>query len=382
MIKAINFTNVNPISKTTHIKIRKQINHIIKKKDFILGKSLENFENNYAKLSNVKFALGCASGTDALRLALLSLNLKKDDEVIVPAMTYISTGLSVLLNNNKLVLADIDDCTGLISIQDILNKITKKTKVIIPVNLYGQKVDLRKLKKSISKKIFIVEDSAQSHFAYSCYGCAMKTGHKCCKKKRNDNYADLSCYSFYPAKNLGAYGDGGLITTNNTKLIKKLSALRNLGSLKKHEHNYIGLNSRLDTLQAAILNTKIRTILKLNNDRRRFCEFYDKNLKKINKIKLTNTNPGSSRHLYVIRTKNRDKLIKYLALKKIFCQIHYPYSLDKVKAFNGIIKRKNFFNKSILWSKECLSLPLYPGIKKNDLYRVVQEINNFFNRNN
>jgi len=381
MIKAINFTNVNPISKISHIEIRKQINHTIKKKDFILGKSLETFENNYARLASVKFAVGCASGTDALRLALLSLNLKKEDEIIVPAMTYISTGLSVLLNNNKLVLADIDDSTGLISIQDTLNKITKKTKVIIPVNLYGQKVDLRKLKKSISKKIFIIEDSAQSHFAYSCYGCPMKTEHKCCKKKKNDNYADLSCYSFYPAKNLGAYGDGGLITTNNSALNKKLLALRNLGSLKKHEHNYIGLNSRLDSLQAAILNTKLKSILKLNNDRRRICEFYDKNLKKINKIKLTNTNPGSSRHLYVIRTKNRDKLIKYLALKKIFCQIHYPYSLYKVKAFNGLIKRENFFNKSILWSKECLSLPLYPGIKKSDLYRVVKEINNFFNRN-
>ena len=380
MIKAINFTNVNPITLDEKNKIQKDINKIIKDNDFILGKSLKVFENNFAKLSKVKYATGCASGTDALLLALLSLNLKRDDEVIVPAMTYISTGLSVLLNNNKLILADIDKHTGLISINDILKKITKKTKAIIPVNLYGQKVNLKKLRESVNKRIFIIEDSAQSHFAYSCYNCPKGFKTKCCQKERNDKYADLSCYSFYPAKNLGAYGDGGLITTNNAKLHKKLLALRNLGAVKKHVHKHIGLNSRLDTLQATILNNKLSTILKLNNHRRKICEFYDKNLKEISQIKITKTNPGSSRHLYVIRTKKRDKLIKYLASRKIFCQIHYPYTLGNLKPFIKKIKKNNNLYESKLWSKECLSLPLYPNMKRNDLHRIISEIYKFYNQ--
>ena len=381
MIKPINFTDVNPINKTYDIKIKKEINLVISKKDFILGKSLKIFENNFARIAKSRFAIGCASGTDALRLALLSLDLKKNDEVIVPAMTYISTGLAVLLNNNKLILADIDEHTGLISIDSIIKKITKNTKVIIPVNLYGQKFNLKRLRKLISKKIFIIEDSAQSHLAYSCYDCNKKKDYKCCYKEKNEKYANLSCYSFYPAKNLGAYGDGGLITTNSSILNKRLLALRNLGSVKKHQHKYIGLNSRLDTLQATILNSKLKILSKLNNDRREICSFYDKNLSRIKQIKITNTNPGSSRHLYVIRTKKRDKMIRYLASKRISCQIHYPYSLNNIQAFAKKSIGKNDLSKSMLWSKECVSLPLYPGMMKSDLKRIVKEINNFFKIN-
>ena len=165
MTKIINFTNVDPIDNKDISIIKNEIFKVIKKKDFILGNSVKNFESNFAKLSQIKYSVGCASGTDALILALKSLNLKKKDEIIVPAMTYISTGLSVLLNNNKLVYADIEKDTGLISVESILKNITKNTKVIIPVNLYGQKFNLKKLREIVSKKISIIEDSAQSHFA-------------------------------------------------------------------------------------------------------------------------------------------------------------------------------------------------------------------------
>ena len=205
MPNLINFTNINPISKKISSKIKDEIFTVIKKENFILGNEVKLFENDFAKLAKTKYAVGCATGTDALTLALMSLNLKKNDEVIVPGLTYISTGLCVILNNYKLILADIDNENGLISLDKIKEKITKKTKAVIPVNLYGQKVDLYKLRNIVGKKIKIIEDSAQSHFAF--------TGNL--KKIIHNKFVYASCYSFYPAKNLGAYGDGGIITTND-----------------------------------------------------------------------------------------------------------------------------------------------------------------------
>ena len=377
MIKKINFTHVNPIRSKEIFLIKKEISKIINKKNFILGEEVKKFENNFSKLSKIKYSVGCASGTDALILALKSLELKSSDEVIVPAMTYISTGLSVLTNNNKLVYADINNDTGLISIDDIIKKITKKTKVIIPVNLYGQKVDLKKLRSRIGSKIFIVEDSAQSHFAFSCFNCPNKDKKKCCQKERNDRYANVSCFSFYPAKNIGAFGDAGLVSTNNKKLYKKLLSLRNLGSTKKHEYDYLGINSRLDTLQAVVLKQKLRSILKLNQSRRKIAKIYDNNLDKIKEINLIKTKPGSTYHLYVIKTKKRDSLQRYLKSKKIYCQIHYPYSLNKLKPFKKYIKNTKLRN-SEQWSRECISLPMHPNLQINQVYRVVYEIMKYF----
>ena len=191
MSKLINFTEVNPISNKQSLIIKNQIFSTIKKKDFILGKSVNEFEKKFSKLSKIKYSVGCASGTDALILSLMSLNLRKGDEIIVPGMSYISTGLSVILNNNKLIFVDIDNKTGLISIDKVADKLTKKTKAIIPVNLYGQKVDLKKLREVVGSKITIIEDSAQSILAYSCHGCTNNKSNKCCKKKMNEKYSDI-----------------------------------------------------------------------------------------------------------------------------------------------------------------------------------------------
>jgi len=380
MTKLINFTNIDPINSKEASLIKKHINNVVSKQNFILGKDVEVFENKFSKLSNIRYAVGCASGTDALSLALKSLNLKQEHEIIVPAFTYISTGLSVLLNNKKLVYADVDKDTGLISIESILKNITKNTKVIIPVNLYGQKVDLKKLRKKLDNKIFIIEDSAQSHFAYSCYDCIKPKNNNCCKKERNDHHADISCYSFYPSKNLGAYGDAGLVATNNKKLYTKIISLRNLGSIKKHEHNFIGLNSRMDTIQAAILNNKIKSTLWANDMRRYFSKIYDIKLSKINQIIITKSKPGSARHLYVIKTKKRNALMKYLSKKKINSQVHYPYSLNKVAAFKNIKSKNKSIKNSEIWSNECLSLPLHPKLKIDEVNRVVSVIKKFFKK--
>ena len=199
----------------------------------------------------------------------------------------------------------------------------------------------------------------------------------CCKKERNHQYADISCYSFYPSKNLGAYGDGGIVTTNNVSLCKKIYILRNLGSIKKNVHDVEGLNSRLDTIQATILLKKIKYLNEHNDYRRKISKFYDDNLSLINEIKITQSNPGSARHLYVIRVKNRDKLAKFLLKNKIPIQFHYPYSLNKTGALRNKIKKIKLIN-SERWAKECLSLPLYPYMPINEAKRVVNFIKKFY----
>jgi len=371
------FTDVNPFNNKIQNKINKSILNTIKKKDFILGKNVNKFEKSFARLSNSKYAIGCATGTDALLLAIKSLNLKRKHEVIIPGMSYISTGLSVVLNNNKIVFADIDENTGLVSLENIKKKISKNTKVIIPVNLYGQKVDIRKLRKIAGNKIFIIEDSAQSHFSSTCCKCKKSNHISCYKKEKSHKYADLSCYSFYPSKNLGAYGDGGLITTENSKIYKRLLVLRNLGSVKKNQHKYEGLNSRLDTIQASVLLEKLKYTPINNNLRRRISEYYDRKLINIRQIKLTFTDPGSSRHLYVIRVKNRNKLAKYLIKNKIPIQYHYPYCLNRSEALSKKIKNvKLKFSEK--WSKECISLPLHPFMSYKDVNRTVNLIKRYF----
>ena len=379
-MKNINFTDVNPLSKKESFLVKKEIIKTIKKRDFILGQNVIKFEKKFSKTSNSKYAVGCANGTDALILALKSLNLKKNHEVIIPGMTYISTGLSVTLNGLKLVFADIDNDTGLISFDSIKKKLSKNTRAIIPVNLYGQKVDIKKLRKIVGEKIFIIEDSAQSHFASNCKVCKKNNHLQCYKKEKNNKYSDLSCYSFYPSKNLGAYGDAGIITTNNINLYKKICILRNLGAVKKNVHLYEGLNSRLDTLQASILLKKINLTPKYNNFRREISNYYDDELIFVGDIKLTVTDPGSSRHIYAIRTKYRDKLFKFLRSKKIYSQIHYPYSMNKIVALNKRTKKVKL-PISEKWSDECISLPLHPKIKISEASFVIKIIKEFFEKN-
>ena len=371
------FTEVNPFNNKIQKDINKSILNTVKKKDFILGKNVKKFEEKFSKLSNSKYAVGCANGTDALLLALKSLNLKKKHEVIIPGMSYISTGICASLNNNKIIFADIDDETGLISFESIKKNISKNTKVVIPVNLYGQKVDIKLLREVVGKRVFIIEDSAQSHFSSSCHDCNYTDHSSCFKREKSHKYADLSCYSFYPSKNLGAYGDGGLLTTENTNLYKRLLVLRNLGSIKKNHHQYEGLNSRLDSIQASVLLQKLKYTPLLNNYRRKISTYYDEELAYIDNIKLTSTDPGSSRHLYVIRVKDRDKLAKYLRKNKIPVQFHYPYSLNNTGALSKKIKKVRLTN-SEKWSKECISLPLHPNMSIKEVKKTVNFIKKYY----
>lgn len=362
----INFFNIFKQDKDKFNKNIKDIKNILKKTNFINGKEVFEFEKNFAKFCNTKFAIGCNSGSDALFLALKALNLKKNSEVILPAQTYCSTLFAVLRAELKPVLVDIQETNPTISVDDINKKITKKTSVIIIVHLYGECCNYNKLRKIIkNKKIHIIEDAAQAHGAkdYSYHKKGLLAG----------SIGTLGCFSFYPGKNLGAYGDGGAITTNSKKLYVKLLKLRNLGGIKKYQHDIIGYNSRLDTIQAAILNNKLKQLNNNNNKRVKIAKFYDRNINNKN-IKKINYSKGCVYHQYVILSK-KEKIIKKLLIKnKIQFGKHYPTPLHKLKAVKRIFLNETYKNAEN-FSNFGISLPIDPNLTKIELLKICKVLN-------
>ena len=291
----IKFLDIYNQDKNLHISIIKDIKKIFKKGDFILGNDVTKFENKFSNFCNSKYSIGCANGTDALTIALKSLNLKKNSEVIIPAMTYCSTAFSIINANLKPVLVDTEFMKSTIDILQIKKKINKKTKVIMPVHLYGSVVNIKEIKKIIkNKNIFIIDDCAQAHGAKDIYG------------KKVGSLADISTFSLYPGKNLGAYGDAGVITTNNKKFYRIVKKIRNLGSEVKFKHDLVGMNSRLDSIQSIILNHKLKQLPKLNSKRRKIASEYDNKIsnKKIEKLRYTKF---AIYHQYVLIVRKRNE---------------------------------------------------------------------------
>ena len=357
------------IYKQDKVKFHKNISdfkNIIKNTNFINGKQVFEFEKNFAKFCNTKYTVGCNSGSDALFLSLKALNLKKNSEVIIPAQTYASTLFAVLRADLKPVLVDIQETNPTISIDQISKKITKKTSAIIIVHLYGECCNFKKLKKVINKKkIYIIEDAAQAH------GARDFSSHK--KGYLAGSMGILGCFSFYPGKNLGAYGDAGAVTTNSKSLYIKLLKLRNLGGIKKYEHDIVGLNSRLDTIQAAILNNKLKSLNKNNLKRIQIAKFYSH---KINNkyIKKINYSKGCVYHQYVILSKKEKKIRKLFEKNKIQYGKHYPQPIHKLKAVKEIFKNNSYPNAES-FSNFGISLPIDPNLKKTELMKVSKILN-------
>jgi dTDP-4-amino-4,6-dideoxygalactose transaminase len=343
---------------------------IINKSNYILGKEVEIFEEKFANFCNHKYSVGTSSGTDALFLALKLLDLKKTDEVILPAHTFIATALSVHYVECKIILCDVNPDTLLMDLEKLPNLITKNTKVIIPVHLYGMAVDIKKIKQIIKKrKIFIVEDASQAHGLNHFSNRVFK--------------GDLSIFSLYPGKNLGANGDAGIIITNKKKDYIKLKKLRNWGGVKKYKHELIGYNMRMDTIQASILLEKLKHLHKWNLQRIKIANFYNEEFKMIKDLNINhNVAKPHVYHLYVILTNYRKKLQTFLKKNNIETIIHYPKPINKHLAF----KNKDFFKKDFDVSnkitKNCLSIPIYPEMKLNDQKKVVSKIKYFFNNMN
>ena len=360
----IKFLDIYNQDKNLHISIIKDIKKIFKKGDFILGNDVTKFENKFSNFCNSKYSIGCANGTDALTIALKSLNLKKNSEVIIPAMTYCSTAFSVINANLKPVLVDTEFMKSTIDILQIKKKINKKTKVIMPVHLYGSVVNIKEIKKIVkNKNIFIIDDCAQAHGAKDIYG------------KKVGSLADISTFSLYPGKNLGAYGDAGVITTNNKKFYRIVKKIRNLGSEVKFKHNLVGMNSRLDSIQSIILNHKLKQLPKLNSKRRKIASEYDNKIinKKIEKLRYSKF---SIYHQYVLIVKKRNEFIKYLKKAKIQYGFHYPYAIHQLDALKKYFQKEKFPNSEML-AKYGISIPIDPNLSKKKINYIIGKLNSF-----
>jgi len=359
----IKFLDITKQDKKIHKLIFNDIKRIIIKNNFILGDEVFKFESAFAKYCNTKYAVSCANGTDALTIALKVLNLPKNSEVIIPAMTYCSTAFAVINAGLKPILADIKNGTPTISCEEIKKKITKNTRVIMPVHLYGSVARIDDIKKIIkNKKIFLIDDCSQAHGAIY-------------NGKKVGSLGDISCFSLYPGKNLGAYGDAGIITTNNKILYNKIKNFRNLGSDIKFIHTQVGFNSRLDTIQAAILLRKIKFLDANNKKRKSIAIFYNKNLKN-NKITKLSYSKNCVYHQYVILTKYRNKLTNLMKKNLIPFGFHYPSSINQIDSLKSNYKKQKFpLSEKI--AKECVSLPIDPNISKKNLIKIVNILNSF-----
>ena len=363
----IKFLDLYKQDQKLHNAILKDIKILFKKGDFILGNEVIKFEDNFKNFCQSKYAISCGNGTDALTIALKSLGLPSYSEVIIPAMTYCSTAFAVINAGLTPILVDTEFLKPTIDLIDLKTKINKKTKVILPVHLYGSIANLNGIKKIIRKKnIYLIDDCAQAHGAYDD---SMNSRNR----KRIGSTTDISCFSLYPGKNLGAYGDAGIITTNNKKLFNKIKKIRNLGSDKKFIHDYVGMNSRLDTIQAIILNKKIKNLSNYNKNRQKIAQFYNKNIinKKITKLIYSKS---CVYHQYVILIKDKKKFINKLNSKKIGFGFHYPYAIHQLDVFKKDFKNKKFVNAERL-AKEGISIPIDPNLSQKEQNIIVNTLN-------
>lgn len=343
-------------------EIHEAIDRVLRKGWFILGEELEGFETEFAQYIGTKHAVGLNSGSDAILLALRALGIGAGDEVITPSHTFISTVDGIARNGAKPVFVDIDPQTFCLDPTRIEERITEQTKVILPVHLYGQPADMESIMAIAQRRgLFVVEDSCQAHGALHRGRKAGGIGH-------------VGCFSFYPTKNLGACGDGGMATTNDEQIATRLRLLRNYGQPRKYHHILIGINSRLDEMQAAILRVKLRHLDEWNGRRRKSAALYDKLLARSGVLTpVVSSHVGHVYHLYVIRAKNRDLLQRRLSQEGVQSQIHYPIPVHRQEAYVSCAAGVELPTTDRICG-EILSLPMHPWLDPEDVRRVVNVI--------
>lgn len=318
---------------------------------FILGDNVAKFEKEFARYVGVGHAIGVGSGTDALTLSMRALGLTGKDEVLVPANSY-PTVFGVALSGVSVRLVDCG-LDGNISLTDLPKRMTKRTKAIIVVHLYGNPANISGLKKVLPRGMAIIEDRAQWH------------------KRDSPLLGDIACYSFYPTKNLGAYGDGGMVVTDTAGFADRVRRLRMYGEVTRYKSIEVSGVSRLDELQAAVLRVKLRHLDRWNETRRVLALRYENRL---NGAKVIKGGSGSCHHLFVIRTKRRDELQKFLADRGVGTAIHYPTTIHLTKAFRFLGYTRGDFPVAETLSREVLSLPLFPELTKKEIDQVVKSI--------
>lgn len=332
---------------------------------YVLGKNGESLEKRFADFTDSKYCVGLNSGLDALILAFRALNIGAEDEVIVPANTYIASVIGITENGATPIFVEPDEFYNL-DADKIEEKITDKTKAILVVHLYGQATNIRKIKGIANEyNLYLIEDCAQSHGAHFE---GIMTG----------TWGDIGCFSFYPTKNIGAFGDSGAIVTDNEEIYEKIKMLRNYGSKIKYHNEILGVNSRLDEIQAALLSVKLSHYNEIRKEREKIADRYLKEIKNENII-LPKIREQSEHvwHLFVIRVENREKLQEYLLKNEIGTQIHYPVPPHLSKAYEYMGLRAGELPITENYAKTVLSLPLYEGMTDEEIDYVVNIINRY-----
>lgn len=363
----INFVDIKRQYQEIRREVDEAIRNVLNSSQFVLGFECEEFENEFAKFVGVKHAVSVGSGLSALELGIRVLGIGKGDEVITPVNSFIASTSSISFTSAKPVLVDCREDTFNIDVERIKKSITKRTKAIMPVHLFGQVCDMENIVR-IAKKygLFVIEDACQAHGASF-------------KGKKAGSFGDLAAFSFYPGKNLGAFGDGGMITTNNKKVADKIRMLRNYGQKEKYNHLLLGWNSRLDNLQAAILRIKLKHLSNWNKKRLENAKLYNKLLMDLPIItpKIF-TGYNHIFHIYTIRSKNRERLAKYLSRKGISTNMHYPIPIHLQAACKNLGYKKGDFPIAEKLAREILSLPMFPELKTNEIVYICTQIKNFF----
>jgi len=347
-------------------EIDEAIQNVITETAFVGGKYVSVFEKEFALYQEAEYCVGVGNGTDALEIAIESLDLPQGSEIIVPANSFIASSEAITRSGHKVVFCDCDKDNYTISISSIKSKITSNTKAIMAVHLYGHPCDMGEILSIANEhELKIIEDCAQAHGAEY-------------KGKKVGSIGDIGTFSFYPGKNLGAYGDGGAITTNNEQLAKKCKMIANHGRIEKYNHEFEGRNSRLDGLQAAILSAKLKYLDIWTKARIDVADYYLENLNNVEGLVLPKREDWAKQvyHLFVIRTKRRDELQLYLKENGVSSGVHYPISLPKLKAYEYAgQEREAFFANSS--DSELLSLPIGDHLNTDDLKNIIQIVKGF-----
>jgi UDP-2-acetamido-2-deoxy-ribo-hexuluronate aminotransferase len=365
--------------QTQYAAIKKEvdnaINDVIKSARFINGPQVNEFAENLAAYLNVKHVIPCANGTDALQIALMALDLKPSDEIICPDFTFVSSAEVIGLLKLHPVLVDVDEDYFVSTLKNIESAITIKTKVIIPVHLFGQAAEMEAI-MDLAKKynLYVIEDTAQALGAD--YIFSDKT------RKKLGTIGNIGCTSFFPSKNLGCFGDGGALFTDDDQLFERIKMITNHGSKQKYYHQMVGCNSRLDSLQAAVLNVKLKHLDKYIESRRKAAHYYTSELENIPNIITPKENEYSihSYHQYTLRVLDgkRDALKEYLASKDIPAMIYYPVPLHDQEALKTIARTHSTLEASTMLADQVLSLPMHTELTKEQQDYIIKSIKEFF----
>lgn len=363
----IQFVNLQKQYQRIGKEVNAAIARVFKTQLFVLGEELERFEAAFAQYLGTKYVVGVDNGSDGLILSLLALGIGPGDEVITPVNSFISTTFAITEVGATPIFVDIDPDTHQLDIEQVKKKITKKTKVILPVHLYGSPCEIDKLVEITGKQnIFLIEDACQAQGASF-------------EQRKLGTLGVMGIFSFYPGKNLGACGNGGAICTNKKELYLKLCRLRNFGQAEKYNHQIIGQNTKLDDLQAAVLRVKLKYLNEWNAKRNALARIYQEELKEF-KMPAVLKRGKSNYHLFVIECNQRDRLRDYLFKKGIRAQIHYPTPIHLQKCYTHLGYKRGNFPIAEKIAKRNLSLPMYPELTQKEIRFITNTIHNFYKK--